>query len=125
MALDPSTFAEKDIRRNMPRFLEPHFGRNRELLPEYRRIAGEVGCTPAQLSMAWLLRRAPHIHVIPGTTSLEHLEENFGALEVEMSDDVAAELDRLINLQTVSGPRYPAAAQKDIDTELLPGEPLA
>lgn len=125
MALDPTAFAEKDIRRNMPRFNEPHFSRNRELLSEYKRIADRVGCTPGQLSMAWLLHRAPHIHVIPGTTNLAHLEENFGALDVELTDDVAAELDRLINLQTVSGPRYPAAAQKDIDTELLPGEPLA
>jgi aryl-alcohol dehydrogenase-like predicted oxidoreductase len=126
MALDPTTFAEKDIRRNMPRFNEPNFSRNRErLLPGYRRIADEVGCTPGQLSLAWLLHRAPHIHVIPGTTNPAHLEENFGALGVEIGDDVAAELDRLINLETVSGPRYPAAAQKDIDTELLPGEPLA
>ena len=125
MALDPGAFADKDIRRNMPRFKEPHFSRNRELLPEYRRIAKEVGCTPAQLAMAWLLHRAPHIHVIPGTTRVAHLEENIAALEVEITDEVAAALDTLINLDTVSGARYPAAAQKDIDTELLPGEPLA
>lgn len=124
MALDPAGFAEKDIRRNMPRFKAPHFERNRQLLPEYERIAAEVGCTPAQLSLAWLLHRAPHIHVIPGTTSVAHLEENFAALDVGISDDVADELDRLINLQTVSGARYAAAAQKDIDTELMPGEPL-
>lgn len=125
MVLDPAAFAEKDIRRNMPRFNEPHFSKNSELRAGYERIAAEVGCTPAQLSLAWLLHRAPHIHVIPGTTHFEHLEENFGALDVELTDDVAAELDRLINLQTVSGARYSAAAQKDIDTELLPGEPLA
>lgn len=122
--LDPGSFAEKDIRRNMPRFREPHFGRNRELLPDYERIAADVGCTPAQLSLAWVLHRAPHIHVIPGTTNPEHLEENFRALDVALEDDVMAELDALINVGTVSGARYPAAAQKDIDTELLPGEPL-
>ena len=89
------------------------------------RVAGGLGCTPAQLSLAWVLHRAPHVHVIPGTTSAAHVVENFGALDVELDDAVMAELDELINVTTVSGARYSAAAQADIDTELLPGEPLA
>ena len=53
--IDPANFAEKDIRRGMPRFQEPHISKNKEWLPEYRGIANDVGCTPAQLSLAWVL----------------------------------------------------------------------
>lgn len=125
LRLDPAEFAEKDIRRGMPRFQEPHFSKNVALRDEFGRIAGRFGCTPAQLSLAWVLQRAPHVHVIPGTTSAAHVAENFGALEVGLDDTVMAELDELINVKTVAGARYSAAAQADIDTELLPGEPLA
>lgn len=120
--LDPADFAEKDIRRNMPRFQEPHFSKNASLREDYRRIAEETACTPAQLALAWLLRRAPHIHPIPGTTRTDHLAENFGATNVALTDATVAELDRLINFETVSGPRYSPDAQADVDTELLPGE---
>lgn len=114
---DPAAFAEKDIRRGMPRFQEPHFSENRQLLPEYRAIAEDAGCTPAQLALAWVLQRGKNIHAIPGTTSVEHLEEDFGALDVELGDDVVKRVDALINRDTVSGPRYPAPTQAEIDTE--------
>lgn len=125
LRLDPAEFAEKDIRRGMPRFQEPHFSKNVALRDAFGRIAGRLGCTPAQLSLAWVLHRGPHVHVIPGTTKAAHVTENFGALEVTLDEAVMAELDGLINVSTVSGARYSAAAQADIDTELLPGEPLA
>ena len=76
---DPARFGEKDIRRGMPRFQEPHFTANCRLLPKYRAIATEAGCTPAQLALAWLLGRGEHLHVIPGTKSVSHLEEDYGA----------------------------------------------
>ncbi len=115
--LQPGTFAEKDLRRAMPRFQEPHYSRNRELLPAYRRIAADVGCTPAQLALAWLLAQAPHIHVIPGTTSIAHLQEDAGASNVKLTAQVLQELGELINFRTISGPRYAAATQAEIDTE--------
>ena len=115
--LKPGEFAEKDIRRGMPRFQEPHFFRNGELLPAFRRIAGEASCTPAQLALAWLLQKAPHIIPIPGTTSTAHLCDNIGAAEKELSPQTVASLEDLINERTVSGPRYPAATQAEIDTE--------
>lgn len=118
MNLDPASFAEKDIRLNMPRFQEPHFSANREnLLPRYRQIAEEVGCTPAQLAIAWLLNRADNIHVIPGTTSAEHLGEDWNAGRVILGDDQIDDLDRLINQYSVQGPRYAPAVQAQIDTE--------
>ncbi len=115
--LDPGSFAEKDIRRGMPRFQDPHFSSNRQWLPEFRSLADEAGCTPAQLALAWVLQHGDHVHVIPGTTSVVHLEEDFGAQDVELSGRVIERLESLVNKDTVSGPRYPAPTQAEIDTE--------
>ena len=120
--IDPDALAERDLRRGMPRFQEPHFSANRSWLPEYRTIAKDAGCTPAQLALAWVLSRGDSVHAIPGTTSVGHLEDDFGALEIELSDDVIDRLEALINPQTVSGPRYASKTQAEIDTELLPAE---
>jgi aryl-alcohol dehydrogenase-like predicted oxidoreductase len=113
----PDKFAEKDIRRGMPRFQEPHFSANLTWLPKYREISDDVGCTSAQLALAWVLHQGEHVHVIPGTTSVAHLEENSGAADIELSDEIVERLDALINVESVSGPRYPAATQAEIDTE--------
>lgn len=113
----PAQFAEKDIRRGMPRFNEPHLSANQQWLGEFRALASDAGCTPAQLALAWILKQGDFIHAIPGTTSAAHLEEDVAATDVEVADDIARKLDALINPQTVSGPRYPAATQAEIDTE--------
>lgn len=115
--LDPEGLAEKDIRRGMPRFQAPHVGRNQALMTDYRALAAEAGCTPAQLALAWLLHKAPHIHALAGTTSGAHLVENVAAADITPSTDIIARLERLINPSTVSGPRYPEATQAEIDTE--------
>lgn len=115
--VDPATFAEKDIRRGMPRFQEPHFAANRRWLPDFRAVAADAGCTAAQLALAWVLRQGENVRVIPGTTSVAHLEEDFGALNVQLSDEVAQRVDAIVNHHTVSGPRYSAATQAEIDTE--------
>lgn len=113
----PANFAAKDIRRGMPRFQSPHFERNCALLPAYREIAREARCAPTQLAIAWLLHKAPHVIPIPGTTSIAHLEEDIGAASVSLSPALIEKLDALINDKTVSGPRYPAATQAEVDTE--------
>ncbi len=116
---DPSAFVEKDIRRNMPRFQEPHFSANLTLLDRYRELASEIGCSMAQLALAWLLRRGEHIIPIPGTTSVTHLREDIGAADIILTAVQAQRLQALINAGTVSGPRYAEATQKEIDTEEL------
>ena len=63
--------------------------------PEVQRIAAARGATPAQVALAWLLHHAPHVLLIPGTSSLAHLEENVGARDVELDDDAMAALDAL------------------------------
>jgi aryl-alcohol dehydrogenase-like predicted oxidoreductase len=114
---DPTTLYEKDIRRMMPRFKEPHFSQNLRLLASLRDLAQSAGATPAQLALAWLLQKRPFIVPIVGTTSIAHLEEDLGAANVKLSSALVAKLEALINQQTVSGSRYPPEAQKEIDTE--------
>jgi aryl-alcohol dehydrogenase-like predicted oxidoreductase len=116
---DPAAMVPKDIRRDMPRFGEPHFSVNMRLLIPYRRLADEVGCTPAQLALAWLLLKAPHVVPIPGTTSTEHLEQNMGAAFFRLDAGLMARLEALVNPATVSGARYSAATQAESDTEEL------
>ena len=118
---DPAALLPNDIRRGMPRFTEPHFSANVRLLIGLRALASEAGCTPAQLALAWLLHQGPHVVPIPGTTSIGHLEQNLGAPLVRLDGDLLARLEALINNATVSGARYNAATQAEIDTEELPG----
>lgn len=115
--IEPSAFAEKDIRRGMPRFQEPHFSSNRQWLPEFRSLAAEAGCSPAQLALAWVLQYGEFMHVIPGTTSTAHLAENCESKAIDLPEDVCRRAEALVNQETVSGPRYPAPTQAEIDTE--------
>lgn len=115
-----AAFDAKDIRRAMPRFQGEHLSANLSLLGDYTALAAEAGCTPAQLALAWLLQRGEHILPIPGTTRLDHLEEDLAAADLELSADMLDRVERLINRSTVSGPRYNAATQTEIDTEEFP-----
>ena len=115
--VDTSRLAANDMRRTMPRFDVMNYSANLRLLDRFVPLVEEAGCTPAQLALAWLLHRAPHIIAIPGTTNLAHLHENMGALNVPMGPDMMAKLDRLFEPDAVSGPRYNAKTQAEIDTE--------
>jgi aryl-alcohol dehydrogenase-like predicted oxidoreductase len=117
---DVSAFAPRDIRRNMPRFQPTNYAANLALLDGMAEVARAVGCTLAQLALAWLLARGPHIVPIPGTRSAAHLAEDLGAAAVTLGADAMQRLDALINPRTVVGPRYDSAAQADIDTEDFP-----
>ncbi len=114
---DVSGLPPKDIRLAMPRFQPGHWEKNLLLLDGLAAVAREQGCTMGQLALAWLLARAPHVIPIPGTTRIDHLRENLGALDVRLSPDAVTRLDGLINTRTVSGPRYNAATLPEIDTE--------
>ena len=85
---DVGTLDAKDIRRGMPRFAPEAYAANLQLLAGYRAIAAEVGCTPAQLALAWLLHKGQDIIPIPGTTSVEHLHDDLGAVQVQLGSAV-------------------------------------
>lgn len=115
-----SGFEAKDIRRAMPRFAADAYAANLALLARYGAIAQEAGCTMAQLALAWLLAQGEHIVPIPGTTREAHLTENLGAAQVRLSPAVVTSLDALFKPQAISGARYNAANQAEIDTEDFP-----
>lgn len=114
---DVSTLQPKDIRAAMPRFSPDNYAANLRLLPAYKALAAEAGCTPAQLALAWLLHKAPHVVPIPGTTSVEHLTEDLAAADVQLGAGLIARLEAHINQHTVAGNRYSAQSQSEVDTE--------
>ncbi|MFT6590654.1 MAG: aryl-alcohol dehydrogenase-like predicted oxidoreductase [Rhodoferax sp.] len=115
--LDVSTLDAKDIRRSMPRFSPDNYAANLKLLAPYQRIAKDVGCSPSQLALAWLLHQGEHIIPIPGTTSTAHLGEDLEAADLRLSPATLAQLDDLINQTTVVGNRYNAVSESEVDTE--------
>jgi aryl-alcohol dehydrogenase-like predicted oxidoreductase len=117
---DVSAFDAKDIRKSMPRFEPANYAANLALLTGYKALAREAGCTPAQLALAWLLQKAPHIVPIPGTTRVEHLHEDLGAEQVSLPPALVQRLEALVNQQTVTGHRYSAQARSEVDTEEFP-----
>lgn len=114
---DPSTLSDRDLRRNMPRFLPENWAHNLQLIERFEALAAGAGLAPAQLALAWLLAQGDHVHAIPGTTSAAHLEENFATLSLPVPEPILAEAGALINQHTVAGHRYPAALLASIDTE--------
>ena len=117
--IDLTQLDAKDIRRSMPRFAPGHAARNHKLLAPYQALANQVGCTPAQLALAWLLHKAPHIIPIPGTTSVAHLRDDLAADQISLSPETLAALEDLINERSVSGNRYNAQANSEVDTEVF------
>ncbi|EAR08613.1 aldo/keto reductase [Reinekea blandensis] len=114
---DVNSLGERDLRRTMPRFSAENYPKNLELLTPLQEVAEELNATMAQVALAWVLQRDAHIVAIPGTTRLSHLQDNFEATGVTLSDLQWQRLDKAINDQQVYGRRYNDAAQADIDTE--------
>jgi aryl-alcohol dehydrogenase-like predicted oxidoreductase len=117
--IDVAALDAKDIRRTMPRFAPDNYAVNLKLLAAYNAMAQEVGCTPAQLALAWLLHKGNDIIPIPGTTSVAHLKDDLGAVNVKLDAALMARLEALINQNTVAGNRYNAQANSEVDTEVF------
>lgn len=124
-AVHDDDYAPADIRRAMPRFTSPWLAHNLEAVARFNALAAEHGCTPAQLSLAWVLARGEHIVAIPGTRHIAHLETNVAAAGLTLDANIVALIDALFEGDAIRGPRYSAAMQAQIDTERLPGEELA
>ena len=111
----PDQLADDDFRRFQPRFTGDNLVHNRALVARLAEAAAARGCTPAQLALAWLLSRAPHIIPIPGTRTLERLDENLRGLAIELlSDDIAA-IDAIAPPGAAAGTRYPADRMSLVD----------
>lgn len=98
-------FAADDIRTRIPRFTEENRAANQALVDLVRRVAGTVGATPAQVALAWLLAQRPDIVPIPGTRRLSRLDENLGAVELDLAADDLAELSAAAERLGVAGER--------------------
>src|SRR5881396_83731 len=102
-----TTFASSDFRNIVPRFTPEARKANQALVDLLRSIGERKNATPAQLALAWLLAQKPWIVPIPGTTKLNRLEENIGAVSVELTSDDLREIDSAASKITVEGARYP------------------
>ena len=116
--IETTTFDDKDIRKAMPRFQPDHFQKNLSLLPPFEALAKEIGCTPSQLALAWLVHKAPYIIPIPGTNKVEHVIENSQACEIVLSKSVMKKLESIINQNNVTGNRYNEQSNREVDTEV-------
>lgn len=95
---------DADLRpKMMPRFLEENKDANRKIVNEFKAFADKKGCTVAQLSLAWLLKQGDDIFPIPGTKKLKYLEENWGALDVHLTDEEEAEIRAFLDRSEVAG----------------------
>jgi hypothetical protein len=114
---DPSQLHASDIRRQMPRFDAVHYPQNLALLSGLKRWAAALNCTPSQLALAWVLQRSPITIAIPGTTKVDHLQENLGAAQVVLTPAVMSALEALFAPNAIAGPRYNAINSAEVDTE--------
>jgi aryl-alcohol dehydrogenase-like predicted oxidoreductase len=109
--------APGDWRRGNPRFQGENFTRNLEVADRVRELAQEKGCTPAQLALAWMIRRHLDVIPIPGTSSPKRLEENLGALSVPMTGEDLDRIERLSPKGVAVGERYSPRSKELIDRE--------
>jgi aryl-alcohol dehydrogenase-like predicted oxidoreductase len=99
-------FADDDFRKHHPRFQGENFQRNLDLVRLVDQLAEEQGRTPAQVALAWVLAQGDDVVPIPGTTRVEHLEENVGSLDVELSAEDLGRLDEAFPIGVTAGDRY-------------------
>lgn len=107
-----TTFDSSDIRSRIPRFSPEALQANQAVVDLLTQIGAQKGATPAQIALAWLLAQKPWIVPIPGSRKLERLEENLGAVNVELTSDDLREIESALQNLTIEGERYPAAMQQ-------------
>ena len=112
---ETTTFDSSDFRNTVPRFSPENRKANQAVVELVGTVATRKGATPAQIALAWVLAQRPWIVPIPGTTKLHRLEENLGAVGVELTPDDLREIDRAASQITVQGARYSEGAQRMID----------
>ncbi len=105
-------FESNDFRNKLPRFTPEALSANQTLIDLLNKIAAQKKATPAQIALAWLLAQKPWIVPIPGTTKLERLKENIGAVNIELSADDLRAIDDAAEKIKIIGDRYPESFEK-------------
>jgi len=111
----PADFPEDDFRKNHPRFQGENFEKNIKLVGEVEAMAREKGCTAAQLALAWVLAQGEDIVPIPGTKHIRYLDENIGALDVNLTSDELERLDEILPVGAAAGERYHARGMETVN----------
>ena len=111
----PDDFPEGDFRKNHPRFQGENFQKNLDLVTEVAKMAEEKGCTTAQLALAWVLAQGEDIVPIPGTKHVKYLDQNIGALDVQLSDEDLQRLDAILPPGAAAGERYHARGMETVN----------
>jgi len=107
-------FDKTDFRNIVPRFSEENRKANQELVHLLQSIANEKDATPAQIALAWLLSQKPWIVPIPGTTKVHRLQENVGAVSVELTAEDLKKIEESASQITIHGERYPKDLQSRV-----------
>jgi aryl-alcohol dehydrogenase-like predicted oxidoreductase len=111
--MDENTkFDSSDFRSTLPRFTPEALKANQALVNLLGGIAERKSATPAQIALAWLLARKPWIVPIPGTTKVHRLDENIGAISVELAPDDLRDIESAASNITVQGARYPEKLER-------------
>ncbi|WP_374949953.1 aldo/keto reductase [Mucilaginibacter sp.] len=113
--LNLSELKEGDFRKTLPRYQEDHAVNNNQLAQGFAQIATLVGCSPAQLAIAWVLEQGDNIIPIPGTKKRKYLLENAGSVDVELTADTLQQIEDLLNKYPDTGDRYNEGNWKFVD----------
>src|SRR5213080_258759 len=108
----PEDIPQDDYRRSTPRFQGENFQRNLDIVKRVEEIAREKRCTPAQLALAWVLAQGEDVVPIPGTKRRKYLQENIGALDVDITSKDLERIDEVAPKDAFAGSRYPEAMMK-------------
>ncbi|GAB4047951.1 aldo/keto reductase [Catellatospora paridis] len=111
----PADLADDDFRRSVPRFAEENFAHNMALVQAVREVADEVGVTPAQAALAWLLAQGDDVLPIPGTKRVPYLEENMAAADVVLTADQLRRLTEAVPPGAVAGERYAPSGMSTVN----------
>ncbi|HRD67344.1 MAG TPA: aldo/keto reductase [Candidatus Competibacter sp.] len=119
-AFDTTNLAQNDFRRNNPRFVGSAAENNRQLVAGLTTFADARNLTNAQVALAWLLSKHPHVVPIPGTRRIAYLEQNIAAATIRLTPAEIAELDSLFEPERVAGARYPESGMAGIEGSSTP-----
>jgi aryl-alcohol dehydrogenase-like predicted oxidoreductase len=108
-------FAQDDYRRNSPRFQGENFQKNLDLVKKVEDLAHQKKCTSSQLALAWVLAQGDDVVPIPGTKRLKYLEENVGAVDVKLTADDLAQIEKILPKGAAAGQRYNETMMRMID----------
>jgi aryl-alcohol dehydrogenase-like predicted oxidoreductase len=109
------SLAEDDFRRTHPRFSEENFDANLRLVERVKEMAEQVGCTPVQLALAWLLHQGDDVVPIPGTKRIRYLEENVAAAHISLTDEQLQRISEAIPPGAAAGERYTEAGLSTVE----------